>query len=153
MQSKAWMMAINLSDAYMHFPIRVNHRKFLRFQLEGVPYQFRVVPFGMATALRVFTQVLVPIAAAQIIGAQVYPYLDNWLVVVNTSEQVVAMTWEVIKSLQKRGFLINWRKSMLTPTRRLVFIGGSFHDRSGSPPIDRVYSILECIYLSCNDKN
>ena len=52
-----WLVAIDLSDAYMHIPIREAHRKFLRFKINGQAFQFKVLPFGLATAPRVFTKV------------------------------------------------------------------------------------------------
>ena len=46
---------IDLQDAYFHVPIHPSSRKYLRFAFENKVYQFRVLPFGLNTAPRVFT--------------------------------------------------------------------------------------------------
>ena len=47
---------IDLQDAYFHVPIHPSSRKYLRFAFENKVYQFQVLPFGLNTALQVFTQ-------------------------------------------------------------------------------------------------
>ena len=39
-----------LSDAYLHFPIHPNSRKYLRFCHRSQVFQFTSLPFGLATA-------------------------------------------------------------------------------------------------------
>ncbi len=51
-----WFITIDLRDAYYHIPIVAHHRRFLRFYVNGVTYQFRVLPFGLALAPRTFTK-------------------------------------------------------------------------------------------------
>ncbi len=60
-----WMVSLYLKDAYFHVPIRPSHRNFLRFALKdqyGVlhVYQWGALPFGLATAPRLFTKLLAP---------------------------------------------------------------------------------------------
>ncbi len=60
LQQGMWMISLDLNDAYLHIPIIPQHRKFLRFALrdhQGIlrVYQWGVLPFGLATAPRVFT--------------------------------------------------------------------------------------------------
>lgn len=47
---------VDLKDAYFHVPIAVHHRKFLRFSFLNQAYQFKVLPFGLSLAPRVFTR-------------------------------------------------------------------------------------------------
>ena len=63
-----WMVSLDLKDTYLHVPICASHRKFLRFALKdshGVLriYKWMVLSFGLATAPRVFTMSLAPLAA------------------------------------------------------------------------------------------
>ena len=54
---------IDLKDTYFSVPISQKHRKFLCFQFKENLYQFNCLPFGLASAPRVFTKTLKPIAA------------------------------------------------------------------------------------------
>ena len=54
----AWAVSIVFMDAYLHIPIHPASRKYLRFSLEGTIYQFRALPFGISTALFVFTNLM-----------------------------------------------------------------------------------------------
>lgn len=55
-----WFVTINLKGAHFHIQIVKRHRTFLRFAFEGKAYQYRVFPFGLALALRMFTKCMRP---------------------------------------------------------------------------------------------
>ena len=55
------MVFIYLQDAYIHIPIVKHHHHFLQFVWQNMPYQWKVLPFGLATASRVFTALTKPI--------------------------------------------------------------------------------------------
>ena len=75
-----WLASVDLKDAYLHIPIHQDHRKFLRFSINGVRYQWKVLPFGLSTVPRVFTKVLSPVVAAlRLRGVHIQPYLDDLL--------------------------------------------------------------------------
>ena len=44
----------SIQDAYLHIPIVKHHHHILCFVWHNVPYQWKVLPFGLATAPRVF---------------------------------------------------------------------------------------------------
>uniref|UniRef100_A0A8W8IEM8 Reverse transcriptase domain-containing protein n=1 Tax=Magallana gigas TaxID=29159 RepID=A0A8W8IEM8_MAGGI len=58
-----WVASIDLKDAYLHVPIYPEDRKYLRFCIDNIHYQFRSMPFGLATAPRVFTKLMGAIGA------------------------------------------------------------------------------------------
>ena len=60
---KDWAISLDLSDAYLHIPIFVKHRKFLRFCINKKCYQFKSLCFGPTCAPRVFSKILAVIAA------------------------------------------------------------------------------------------
>ena len=61
--------------------IAIIARQFLRFAFEGRAYQFRVLPFGMSLAPRVFTWfAAAALSPLQGRGMRIFPYLDDWLV-------------------------------------------------------------------------
>jgi hypothetical protein len=119
-----WMVSLDLKDAYLHVPIYPSHRPFLRFAFQGKVYQFRVLPFGLSSAPRVFTHVLEPLVKVlHTRGIQFIPYLDDCLVLANSVEVLQNHLNQSLQVLQSAGFLINQRKSHLVPTQDLVFLG------------------------------
>ena len=51
----SWLTSIYLTDAYWHVPIHRRYRKFLAIQQGHEVLCFRVLPFGLSLASRVFT--------------------------------------------------------------------------------------------------
>lgn len=75
-----WGVSLDLEDAYFHVPIHPNYRKYLRFSFRGQVYQFRAMPFGLATAPRVFTKLMAAVSAhLRLHGVQLLQYFDDWL--------------------------------------------------------------------------
>jgi len=143
-----WLVALDLQDAYMHIPIHRNFRKYLRFKIGAQAYQFKVLPFGLSSAPRVFTKVLAPLVAlARREGMHIFPYLDDWLQKLPTSRPLMIMLQRLIEILVSHGFLINIPKSVLDPTQSLVFIGGHFQtDRNlVSLPQEREEKLLTAL--------
>ena len=50
LQQGEWVTSIDFRDAYFHIPIQEQSRKYLRFHVQGQTYQFKALPFGLATA-------------------------------------------------------------------------------------------------------
>ena len=55
-----YMARIDLKDAYFAIPIAVDHRKYLCFKKDEKLYQFCYLPFGLASAPRIFTKIIKP---------------------------------------------------------------------------------------------
>ncbi|MEL7196568.1 MAG: reverse transcriptase domain-containing protein, partial [Bacteroidota bacterium] len=53
-----WAVSIDLKDAYWHVPIAQKFRKFLGFKLGEESYRFKVMPFGLNIAPRMFTKLV-----------------------------------------------------------------------------------------------
>ena len=129
-ETPAWGASLDLRDAYLHVPIRAEHRKFLRFLYNGTLYEFGVLPFGLSTSPRVFTRVVRAIGAAlRRRGLLIFQYLDDWLIVGRSREATDAaltLTWRLTSSL---GFLINSEKSHPIPSQVPTFIGAALDFR------------------------
>ena len=122
-----WMASLDLKDAYFHIPIRATHHKFLRFHWLGQTYQFQALPFGLSYAPRVFTKVLVPVIAwLRRLGIQIFVYLDDILIVGFTRQEVESAVRIALQTLIQADYMINLKKSDLTPVQDLVYIGGWF---------------------------
>ena len=76
-----WMVSLDSNNAYLHVPMHPESRRFLRFVACGKVYQFKVLCFGLSTALQVFTRVMAPVSAfLQHSGIRLCRYLDDWLI-------------------------------------------------------------------------
>ena len=86
-QQGDYAFSIDLQDAYLHVPIVKHHCQFLRFVWHNMPYQWRVLPFGFATAPRVFTSLTKPILfLCHCKGLCIVIYLDDILVLVRSKQ-------------------------------------------------------------------
>ncbi|MEL7520405.1 MAG: reverse transcriptase domain-containing protein, partial [Cyanobacteria bacterium J06553_1] len=77
---QGWFMAsVDLKDAYWHVPIAKSFRPYLAFSAGQRTYQFRVLPFGLNIAPRIFTKVLQPLHSKLTAhGVHLLMYLDDW---------------------------------------------------------------------------
>lgn len=119
-----WMVKVNLQDAYFTLPIHLEHRKFLRFVWRGRLYEFVCLPFGLSSAPWIFTKALKPLVAfLRRRGVRIVIYLDDMLILHQNRNCLLALTQETVELITPLGFLINWKKSELSPTQSLEFLG------------------------------
>ena len=126
----------------------MNIRKYFRFVIAGRTYQFRVLPFGLSTAPRNFTKTLAPVVQLLCTqGIQVHAYLDDWIIRADSPEQSLQHTRQTIQLLQSLGWTINWKKSMLDPSRILDFLGLHLNLERAimSPPDSFLYSLTSVL--------
>ena len=58
-----WLVVLDLQDAYFPIPILQTHRRYLWFMVGQEHFQFTVLRFGLTSTPRVFTKVMVVVAA------------------------------------------------------------------------------------------
>ena len=76
-----WLAKVDLKDAYFVIPIDPTHRRYLRCQVLGKIYQFTCLPFGLSSALWVFTKTLKPVLALlREMGMRLVAYIDDILI-------------------------------------------------------------------------
>ena len=131
-QAGEWVASIDLTDAYFHVPIHQKFQKYLRFHVQGQAYQFRALPFGIATAPLEFTRVVKEvkfIALSQ--GVRIHQYLDDWLVRAKDPDSCARDVQKLISLVEQLGWIVNVKKSELNPTQDLEFLGYRFNLREG----------------------
>ena len=123
-----WVSLIDLSDAYLHIPIRPNSRKYLRFWYRSQMFQFTSLPFGLATAPQVFTMIVKEVKLMALSrGLRLHQYLDDWLIRSQSQEEAPVNAQAVVDLTQSLGWIINQEKSELKPTRVFSFVGYEYH--------------------------
>ena len=75
-----WVVSVDLTDTYFHIPIHQKSQNLLQFHLGGRSFQFRALPFGIATAPLEFTRIAREVKLMlQKRGIRIQQYLDDWL--------------------------------------------------------------------------
>ena len=119
-----WMAKLDLKDAYLTVKVSEQDKKYLQFEWKGKYYQFRSLPFGLATAPFVFTKLTKPVVAhLRVRGMSVIIYIDDILILA-PSEAMARECVEFTAGLFTRlGFLINVERSIMNPVQIIEFLG------------------------------
>ncbi len=147
-QPQDWFAAIDLKDAYIHVSILPRHRPFLRFAFEGRAWQYRVLPFGLSLSPRVFTKVVESaLTPLREVGIRILNYLDDWLILAQSREQLGDHRDLVLRHLSQLGLRVNWEKSKLSPVQRISFLGVELDSVSMTARLteERAQAVLNCL--------
>ncbi len=124
-----YFQTFDLTSGYHHVGINPEHWKYLGFSwtyANGVTiyYVFVVLPFGLSSACYVFTKLLRPLVAKwRGVGIRCLVYLDDGIF--GASNELITKIHSniVLSDLEKAGFTINLKKSVLDPTQESVWLG------------------------------
>ena len=104
------------------------HQEILPICYSWKYFQFPGLPFGYSTAPREFTKTLASLVQLlRTRGIRVHAYLDDWIIWAYNPDICVQHTQETIRLLQSLGWTINWKKSILEPSRILDILGLHFN--------------------------
>ena len=145
--SEDWAISLDLRDAYFHVPIHPRSKDLLGNSVLGKTFRYRVLPFGLKLAPRVFTRVVGALVAfLREQGLRLYVYLDDWLLVANSRELLVRHREVLLRWTLALGFAVNWDKSELSPTRIPVYLGAEldFARERARPSTARIRDIVAC---------
>ena len=119
-----WMISLDLQDAYLKVPVHHDSRRFLRFVLDGKPFQFRVLCFGLTTAPQVFTRIMAPVSAIlHRHGVRMLRYLDDWLILASSEIACLQSRDRLLAVCTELGIQVNLTKSSLVPSQSIVYLG------------------------------
>ncbi len=147
-QPQDWFAAIDLKDAYFHVSILPRHRPFLQFAFEGRAWQYRVLPFGLSLSPRVFTKVVEgALTPLREVGVRILNYLDDWLILAQSREQLGDHRDLVLRHLSQLGLRVNWEKSKLSPVQRISFLGVELDSVSMTARLteEHAQAVLNCL--------
>ena len=137
-------ISIDLKDAYFHIPVHPDSRNLLGFSLQGATYRYRALPFGLKPAPRVFTRVVSALATyLRRRGLRLFTYLDDWLLIASSVSELQSQTDLLLDTVQRAGFIINWEKSELSPSRNPIYLGADIDipNQLARPSRERIHAI------------
>lgn len=103
----------------------------MQFIVDGICYQYVALPMGLTCSPRVFTAVARFIATeVRRLGILAVFYLDDILALGKTREECQAAANRLLKLLETRGFVINFKKSDLVPSKEFTYLGHVWNTRS-----------------------
>ena len=146
-----WAVKLDLKDAYLHLLLAQEIMKFFGFALGERIFAFLVLPFGLSPAPWLFTRVIKPIKKAlRRLGVRISSFLDDFLILARSPQEAIAHTRLAIDLLQRLGFHINWKKSVLVPQKRLEYLGVllDLEAMTFSLPREKVERVLDLIKVS-----
>ena len=145
-----WVIIMDLQDAYFHISIHRKYKRLLRFVIGETVYQYKVLPFGLASAPKVFTRITRAIGLYLHQKAIIsHMYLDDWLFRNTIQLQLYSQSQQIIQLVDSLGFIINRKKSILTPTQRFTSVGVCYMlDKNlAYPPEGRLLKIEKLVNL------
>ena len=123
-QEGDYLIKIDLKDAFWSVPVNRKSRRLMRFEWEGILYEFRSLAFGLGPAPWVFTKLLkVPISLLRKLGFFLIIYLDDMLIAAKSRREALQARDSILFLLENLGFTINREKSVLIPVHILDFLG------------------------------
>jgi len=124
LQPGTLLASLDLKEAYWHIPIHRRYRPYLAFSAGNQIYQFKVLPFGLNIAPRVFSKMLQPVQARLVkMGVQIFMYLDDWLILTVTPRECRSMIQKTLEIGTSMGLQFNIQKSHLSPTPSIKWLG------------------------------
>lgn len=129
----SWMAKIDLKNGYLHIPLHKDFRKYTCFKWNGHTYRYKWLPFGINDAPRIFQKIANEVCLSLLRdGHFVETYLDDFWIEGRTYEECKRTLQTTLERLKKFGFTCNYKKSQLSPTQRMEYIGFEFNSNSGS---------------------
>jgi hypothetical protein len=124
--------SLDLSSAFNHLLVSEELQPFLCFSFQGTSYAYRGMPFGAKHAPRLFTKALsYPIAfIRRHWRVRILAYMDDIILLHQDPQYLRIATLQIAIYLQSLGWTINLRKSELTPSQTIDFLGWSWDFRS-----------------------
>ena len=114
-----WMVSLDLQ-----VPVHPASRRYRRFCVGDVVYQFRALCFSLSSAPQVFTRVMAPISSIMHChGFRLLRCLDDWLVLGCTFQELVRARDFLLWLCRLLGIIVNPSKSSLIPTQTLDYLG------------------------------
>ena len=128
MKPECFMVPIDLKDAYYSVSIHSDFQKYLKFSWRGQLYEFVCFSNGLTPCPRQFTKLLKPVfSSLRKLGHISVVYIDDTWLTSEDYNSCVNNIAETITLLDRLGFVIHPKKSILIPTQEITFLGFIFN--------------------------
>ncbi len=104
--------------------------------------------FGLSLSPRVFTKVVEgALTLLQEVGVRILNYLDDWLILAQSREQLGDHRDLVLRHLSQLGLRVNWEKSKFSPVQRISFLGVELDSVSMTARLteEHAQAVLNCL--------
>ena len=127
-----WSITIDLKDAFLHIPVHMDYRRFLRFIWRWRTYQFSQLPFGLTSSPQAFTDITRPLFTditrplmeeCRLLGIRIIFYLDDILLLASSRREAGRQKDIVLDLLVQAGLRRNPAKCRLTPSQTFPYLG------------------------------
>ncbi len=95
----------------------------IRGDLEGIAYQFTILPFDLCLAPRTFMKCMdVALSPLKQSGMRILNYIDNWQVLAQSESALLHDKLRLLAHILRFGLTVNMQKNMLVPSQN-IFLG------------------------------
>ena len=115
-----YMAVFDFCDAYLTIPIAGEHVKFLRFRFNGLVFKHVVLPFGISSAPRKFTKLLVPILTFfRRQAIVIIAYLDDGFTCASSFQLWFDSICYIMRTFSYYGFILHKKKLAPYPSTKV----------------------------------
>lgn len=130
---------IDLVQSYWQVPLRPEDRKYTGFLFDSKTYHFKVIPFGLNTAVAGFTRCM-DIVLGPNVGSFTVAYVDDLLVISSSFSDHISHLQQVFTKIREAGMTLNFKKSCFCRTE-VKFLGYVLSTRGISPDPKRIEAV------------
>lgn len=141
LQPDDYMMSIDLSNAFFSIPLHNSSKPLTAFEFDGHHYVYNVLPFGLTSSPRIFSKMLRPVIIwLRSQGLKITSYLDDIFLCHNSQTTAKEHVSLVLDTLLSLGFIPNYSKSSLVPSKSLLHLGFFWNssEMSLSLPVEKI---------------
>ena len=152
-----WAAKVDLASAFWTLLLSDAAARAMSTVADGVPVEWRAMPFGWTWAPLVFHRALNPLIRfleARHPTCRWFKYLDDILIIAPTEEACGAALAELRQRLDELGFQVSDAKSSAAPTQELEFLGVwlNFRDHESGWPRRHAEAVAELATAMAADR-
>ena len=155
--NKGYLFKFDLRNGYHHIDIFHSHQTYLGFSCDITEvtkyFVFTVLPFGLSSALFLFTKVVRPLVTHwHLYAVKIACFLEDGLGIAYTYQDALSCSNFVKATLINSGFVPNVTKSIWIPCQRVIWLGIAININNNTLSItsSQITSILNKIEFLTN---
>ena len=147
-QTPSWGAKIDIQDAFLSVWISVFFQRYFAFWFDGRMYMFKRMPFGLTTAPWIFTRLMRVVKGfLRRKGVKINSFIDDFITWSHSLERAsLHLDW-TLRLLRWLGFSINIKKTSVSPTQSLQYLGVDLDFKSLTMclPKDKIARLLSLV--------